>query len=712
MNIKKIILGSLLSLVIIVIIALLLIPSIGKNYAIKHSKELFGRQIELKKLKLNYFTGTAKVFDFKMFEQNGEDIFFSFDTLIVDLEPYKLFSDEFVLEQFYLSGLKVNTIMKDSIFNFDDLIAFHTSEKDTISKENSNTEPFKFTLSNIEFKDANLNFNNQNIDHNTEIKELSFFVPFIGWDQNDKSEAGIKFNLANGGYFESSLKVDAKSGEYEADLTLNGMYLEPFLKYVQEYAEINYINGQVDGHFVITGNINEAVNSIVKGNAQVYDFVMNDRQDKKFLGAKKINCIIGEINYAKSAYVIDSLNFNEPYVFFRLDSISNNFSTIFNLNSEEENKSTSEADSLYYAINHLSVNKGITDYTDNLTGSPFNYYLSEITINSDSILSDSDWIQIYSNMLLNKRGTLKAEIGFNPLDFNNLNFDISIEKFRLPDINIYTDYYMGHTVLEGNMFYYSNSKVINGQITSENKLLIKNPSLSNNKKGLYSLPLKFALFILTDKNGEVNLDIPVRGDFNDPTTNVKKIIWHTFKNLIVKVATSPGKLLAGLVNGNAEDIEAIHFNYLDSIPSEKNKKQLQMLLDLERKKQELKIDLVYYVDTKLQKEAIAKAEVGKLYFNETQKDYLKNEKDFESFVLQKTLPDTLSINKAYMAIATTKVIDSITVLTNKLLLTNVKKYLLETNDTTQIKIEYSSSEAPENTGSNPMLKVNFSMKEE
>ncbi|MFD1292781.1 DUF748 domain-containing protein [Lutibacter holmesii] len=717
MKLKKIILITLLSIFTIVVIALLALPTLGKNYVIKHSKELIGRQVEIEKLKINYFTGTAKVLDFKMLEQDEATPFISFDTLIVDLEPYQMLYDEFVLEQFYVKGLYLNAVQKDSVFNFDDLIAFHTST-DTIPKENTTAEPIKYSLSNIEIKGANFYFNNQNIDHTAKINDLSFFVPFIGWDQNNKSEAGIKFNLANNGYFESSVKVDPKSGEYKADLTVHHLVLDPLIKYAQQSVNINYLKGLVNSKLSISGNINQVDNSTVSGNVQVEDFAMNDQQDKKFLAVKKINCVLKEINNAKSSYIIDTLQIKEPYVFFKLDSVSNNFFDIFKITSEEiqekeeENKTTTQNDSLFYAINHLTVQQGITDYTDNLTGSPFNYHLSDITINSDSILSDADWLTIYSNMLLNKRGTLKAELGLNPLDLNNLNIDISIEKFKLPDINIYTGYYMGHTILEGDMYYYSNSKVINGQITSENKLLIKNPSLNSTQKGLYNLPLKFALFILTDKNGEVNLDIPVRGDLNDPSLDIKTIVWSTFKNLIVKVAASPGKLLAGLFGGDPKDFEAIHFNYLDSIPSDQHIKQLNMLLDLEDKKPELKIDLVHYVDPELQKEAIAKAEVGKLYFKKKKKDYLKDEKGFEHFVRKKIAQDTLSINKACLALTTPTVIDSIVALTNKTLLTNVEKYLKTTKDSTQINIETASKEAPENLGTKPMLKVNFSMKEE
>ena len=66
---KKLIIGGLVLLILITIF-LLLSPAGIKNYAIKNSKSLVGRQIDIGKLNLNYFTGTLKLINFKMFEND------------------------------------------------------------------------------------------------------------------------------------------------------------------------------------------------------------------------------------------------------------------------------------------------------------------------------------------------------------------------------------------------------------------------------------------------------------------------------------------------------------------------------------------------------------------------------------------------------------------------------------------------------------------
>ncbi len=909
----------------VIIIILLFLPSIVKRYTIKHSKELIGRQIQLKSLKYNYFTSTAKIYDFVMFEENEQDKFVSFDTLIVNVEPLKLLLNKIEIEQLYIKGLMVKTVMKDSTFNFNDLISFYSTPVDTLETDK---EPLKYSLSNFELKDANFYFNNKNVNRETHIQNFSFLVPYLGWNQEKKSNAAIKFNFANGGHLETALNINPVNSEFDANITIKNLNLESFYEYTLDYININSLSGQLSSNIDIIGNTNEAINSIVSGRVEVTNFSMTDTNDKIFLSAKSLKSQLKKIDYANSSYIIDSLSINQSYTFFQIDSVSNNFNEIFNLttnsdtienkrqsidtisndsdkkdelfyainrfkinnsvvdftenlsitptkyqlndieiksdsilsdakwieiysnltlnnqgklnskfgynqfngdfntdlnisdlnlntfykyileyakinsldgklntqvnivgntneaeksivkgeveivdfsitdsedkkvlaanniqtvlkkidyskntyefnsvtinepyvffqldsitnnfyeilklNEDTESTSTEEGE-IYYAINHLKVNQGVLDYTDNLTGNPFNYHLSEVKINSNTIKSNSDWVKIHSDMLLNNRGTLNAELGFNPISLNDMDLDIVVENFLLSDLNIYTKHYTGHNIIEGDMYYYSNSKIIEGDIISENRLLVKNANLNTTKEGLYKLPLKFALFLLKDKNGDVNLEIPVRGDVNDPQVSVGKIVWNTFKNLIIKTVASPVNSLAGLVGGDPKELEAIKFSYLDSIPTEKQYKQLDKILELEQKKEGLKIEMNYFVDREFQKQAIAKQEMGIQYYIDTKKDYLKDKKDFEKYLQNKAQNDSISANKAAVIIIGDDQLNNLVLKQNNNLISKISEYIKTTQASSTIQINVIDPKDIKNKGLEPILKIEYGLNEE
>ena len=145
--------------------------------------------------------------------------------------------------------------------------------------------------------------------------------------------------------------------------------------------------------------------------------------------------------------------------------------------------------------------------------------------------------------------------------------------------------------------------------------------MENAKGGVFTLPLKFALFLLKDKNGDVNLNVPVRGDLNDPEINIGKLVWTTIKNKITGAASDPIGSLAGLVDVKPEDYKELEFAYTDTIPSEENYIKLDKLLEMETAKDGLKVQLEHYVDTKLQMEALAIDALGQKYFRDEKKNY-------------------------------------------------------------------------------------------
>jgi hypothetical protein len=714
---NKILTGFALSILLV----LFFLPTLVKNYIVSHGKELTGRKIAIGQFKYNYFSSTAKIYDFKMYESNDVDAFSTLDTLIVNLEPLQFLNNTFEIEQLYMRGLMTKIIMKDSNFNFDDLVAFYAQPKDSLNTEAEASESYKFSISNIELKKSNFYLDDKNVDKETHIKDFSFAIPHIGWDQKEKSNADLKFNFENGGYFQSNLNINPISGEFDALVTIKELSLTPFYEYVSEYAAINDFKGGLNAQIKVNGNTNEAIKSLLSGTIDVNDFKMTDTNNKTFLSAKKLSTEIKLIDYFNKNYELTSLSLENSYTFFQLDSISNNFSQIFKLDDPNEENATTipenktdtilskTSQTINYAINKLSLNNGVLDYTDNLTGQPFNYNLSTIKIESDSINSNSEWLDIFATMLLNERGTLKSEIGIDPNNFLNSTIDIVVQNFLLQDLNIYTNYYMGHRILKGDMYYFSKSKLTDGQIASENKLIVKNASLENSRGGLYDLPLKFAFFLLTDKNGDVELDIPVKGDLKDPSTELGPIIWKTFKNVIGKTVAAPINFLVGLVGGDPKELEELNFTYTDSILTPKHQRQLLKLIDLERKKDSLQITMTYFVDSTLLREAIATETLGMQFNKDTGKEYLKNEKDFNAYVFKKVGNDSLEITRAIRVLTENEPIDSIASQRKEVILKKVNSYLQGNYPITTIKIKQGNSDAPENSGAYPKFLITYGL---
>jgi len=711
---KKIALYSISGLLIVVIVALLLTPSILKNYAVKNSKELIGRKINIADLSINYLTSTLSVTGFDMFEANDADIFVSFDTLIVNTVPYKFLGGVKALDQFYLEGLKVKIVKKDSTYNFDDIIAFVQSN-DTIPEDSTATEDFKYLLQNLELKNASFDFHDAAIDHHTKINNLSFFIPEIQWDQEHESDADVVFNFENGGALEANSNVHPGTGEFTSTINLTNLQLNTFTKYAIDYADISSMEGILNTQLNLDGNINTPEQTLVSGDVEVLDFLMKDDQSTVFLSSGKINGKLKEIDVFKESYVIESVDVENPYLKFELDSVSNNIFRIFRLEEETAldtvptSSEASEPD-MYYAINTVRLKGGKMDYTDNLTGQPFNYYLSEIKLDTDSIKSTSEWVNTLSTMLLNERGTLNAEVGFNPADaINNVSIDVAIEDFLLSDLNIYSDYYTGHSILAGDMFYFSNSKVENGQLNSENNLLIKNVSVENNKGGIYALPLKFAVFLLKDKNGDIELDVPVGGNLDDPQVDAWALVWTTLKKKIFNATDNPVKPLARFMKVEPEELEYIAIQYPDTIPNEKQKQQLDLILSLEQQKEGLDIEMNYVAND----EALRAMLSGRSSTDTINGPALPNtDPDMAQPIAINDSVATTNNPMDSTQVAANSILDSLANNYIKSVVANIENYLKSKNSTTAIVVQRAKVSNPDNLTNDPGFKIKYALKDE
>jgi len=83
-----IVLPILIALIIIVLVAL---PPVAKNYINKHGKEYTGRKLSVNQIRINYFTSTFHVIGFKMFEADEQSTFVAFDSLTVNINPMRCF---------------------------------------------------------------------------------------------------------------------------------------------------------------------------------------------------------------------------------------------------------------------------------------------------------------------------------------------------------------------------------------------------------------------------------------------------------------------------------------------------------------------------------------------------------------------------------------------------------------------------------------------
>ena len=656
----------------LILVLLLLLPYGLRKYINEHGNEYTGRKISVRDISINYFSSELTVLDLKLLEADGQSAFVSFDSLRIRISPFPLFLSRLEVKQLRLVKPFVNVIRKGTVFNFDDILVFLNSRPKAPPSEKPSS-PFEYLIRNISVDQGQLIFNDKTVDHTTTLHDLNFFIPYLGFNQDEVKDAGVRFHFENGGSLEAKTNVNQVSLAYQIDFHLEKLDLSPFLPYAKSYFKISGMNGLVGGDFHMAGKGTNMDSILFRGKGQVSEFLAKDLSNKKVLGAKLASVSIRDSYPMLFKFQFDEIKLTEPYLYVEMKD-----STINMLNLMVESAPDTVPFTYSYRINQLKIENGMLDMRDNSYEAPFDYHLSEIALKVDTLSSQSKWVKMYSTMKLNNRGKLQAELGINPSDPYELSVNYVINNFLLSDLNIVTNHFVGYPFLVGNMYYKGKTEIRNKQLSSENKLIIRNAKVGKKGKGLYNLPLKLALYLLKDIHGDITLDLPLSGDLNNPQTHVGKLIWQVLKNVVVKVVASPFVALSGLLGVEPAEAKGLEFGYADTTLTATHLRRIKLFTDLEKKKPDMKIELTGFNDAGLERHEIALSEAAKpgaaVPVGELRVD---------------------SLQQSFAGIRIRK----------------IEAALKSFDASSKIKVLMSNKEAPDNVGSRPVFELKYSIEE-
>lgn len=149
--------------------------------------------------------------------------------------------------------------------------------------------------------------------------------------------------------------------------------------------------------------------------------------------------------------------------------------------------------------------------------------------------------------------TISGEV--NPLAaevYSDLHMDF--RNLEMTTATPYSGHFAGYKIEKGKLNVDLNYRIDHRRIDATNKFVIDQLQLGEkvDSPDATSLPVRLAIALLKDRNGVIDIDLPVTGSLDDPKFRVGPLIWKAFVNLIVKAATAPFALLGSLFGGGDE----------------------------------------------------------------------------------------------------------------------------------------------------------------
>ena len=185
---------------------------------------------------------------------------------------------------------------------------------------------------------------------------------------------------------------------------------------------------------------------------------------------------------------------------------------------------------------------------------------------------------------------------------------ITLSGMDLKPTGPYSGKYVGYGLSKGKLSLDLKYKVSQKVLEAENFVKVDQLTFGDktDSPDATSLPVPLVVGLLKDRKGLIEIDMPIRGDLNDPDFKYGKAVISTLLNLLTKVVASPfalmGKLIPG--DGSAEDLEFIEFQPGSASLVDEEVKKLDALEKALEERAGLRLDIKGTTDSTLDRVAL------------------------------------------------------------------------------------------------------------
>ncbi len=178
---------------------------------------------------------------------------------------------------------------------------------------------------------------------------------------------------------------------------------------------------------------------------------------------------------------------------------------------------------------------------------------------------------------------------------------MSFRNIELSTFNPYSGKFAGYNISKGKLTTELHYKVDGRKLDAQHHIIVDQLEFGakTESKDAVSLPVKLAVALLKDRDGVIDLNLPVEGSLDDPQFKLAPIIWKVFVHILEKAVTAPFALLGSLF-GSGPELQFVDFQPgiadLDPVATEKAQSMVKALTARPQLKIEIPIAVLSELD--------------------------------------------------------------------------------------------------------------------
>jgi len=230
--------------------------------------------------------------------------------------------------------------------------------------------------------------------------------------------------------------------------------------------------------------------------------------------------------------------------------------------SAPESAGDEEGDGFALSIDSVGIEQGMFVFRDHAVGQGFERTINDLNLTFEGFSLGLDR-EIKGTLMAsgNDGMQLMARLKMVPAqDAHDIHFSLAAKELFLPDLSPYSVRFIAYPLAGGRLNLTQDIGIEGKDLSATVDIDIEDMELGKrtDNPDAVKLPLKLALAVLRDREGDIDLPlIEIEGRLDDPEFSVGRLVWYAVKNIITKAATAPFSILAGIIGSERNLEEAL-----------------------------------------------------------------------------------------------------------------------------------------------------------
>ena len=366
--------------------------------------------------------------------------------------------------------------------------------------------------------------------------------------------------------FSGSVNLDTLSSQMKVKLA--GLQLTDVQNYASTSTDMLIQDGQLsaEGDAYYKGTATNRSPAIkFTGNVEIANLNTQDKVDgKDFI--KWQSLLLKNLNYSMTpdALEIDQVQVRKPYgrVIINSDGTTN-FQQVLRTKGAAGSDHNSAVEvhaaatpPMRTRIAKVLIEGGSANFTDNTVQPVFSTGIQKLngTVtglssagNSRAKVKLDGSVDNYAPISISGEANFLAADTYSDIAMNFRNMELTT-------FNPYSGKFAGYSIAKGKLATEIHYQIQDRKLDATHHIVIDQLEFgaATDSKDAVPLPIKLAVSLLKDRNGVIDLNLPVNGSIDDPKFKVGPIIWKACLNLLTRIVTAPFSALGSLFGGGEE----------------------------------------------------------------------------------------------------------------------------------------------------------------